>query len=222
MKEDLVRAAADYERGCDLGSSTACTNLGFLYERGRGVAEDQARAVALYQQGCDGSSCRASNLGGCVNVGRAYRDGIGAEKNEEKAAGIFREACDRKESKDDLHAAEGGARACSLLGGLYIAGEGIPKDLEQGRDFSVLGCERGDSFGCFNAAICFSSGAEADPAKAASYFDRACALGDGESCHELAAAYGKGNGVTKDAARAKTLEKRACELGFAAACPKKK
>jgi len=221
VKEDAARAAADYDEACELGSATACTNLGFLYERGRGVRQDRAQAFALYERGCAGTSCLGSNLGGCVNAGRAYRDGIGVAVNEEKAALIFREACDRKQNEDDIHAAENGARACSLLGGLYIAGDGIPKDLEQGRDFSVLGCDRGDSFGCFNAAVCFSSGADADPAKAASYFERACKLGDGESCHALAAAYRKGNGVPRDAARAKALEKQACDLGFAASCGRK-
>ena len=171
VKEDVARAAADYAEGCDLGSANACTNLGFLYERGKGVRQDKARAVELYQRGCDGTSCSASNLGGCVNVGRAYRDGIGVEKNEEKAAQIFRAACDREKNEDDVHAAENGARACSLLGGLYIAGEGIPKDPEHGRDFSIQGCDRGDAFGCFNAAVTYSYGAGSDPAKAVSCFE---------------------------------------------------
>ncbi len=222
VKEDAARAAADYEAACELGSSTGCTNLGFLYERGGGGRADRARALSLYQQGCDGSSCSSSNLGGCVNVGRAYRDGIGTAKDEAKAAEIFRAACERPLSQDEPNAATNSARACSLLGGLYIAGEGIPKDMEHGRDFSILGCDRGDSFGCFNAAVCFSSGAEADPAKAANYFDRACKLGDGESCHELALAYEKGSGVARNSGMAKALEKQACDLGFAASCPKPK
>jgi uncharacterized protein len=222
VKEDAARAAADYEKACSLGSSAGCTNLGFLYERGRGVKEDRARAVALYQQGCDGSSCSASNLGGCVNVGRAYRDGIGVAKDEAKAADIFRAACERRDTSGDPHAATNGARACSLLGGLLIAGDGIPKDLEHGRDFSILGCDRGDAFGCFNAAVCFGSGTDADPVKAASYFDRACKLGDGESCHELAVAYQKGSGVERNPGMATALEKQACELGFTSSCAKPK
>lgn len=222
VREDPAAAAADYAEGCSLGSSTACTNLGFLYEHGRGVRQDKARAVELYQKGCEGSSCRVSNLGGCLNVGRALRDGIGVAVDEPKAAEIFREACHRKADSEDIHAEENGARACSLLGGLYIAGDGIERDLDQGREFSILGCDRGDAFGCFNAAVCYgsSAGASADPAKAASYFDRACRLRDGESCHQLARAYESGKGVPRDAARAKTLEKDACEFGFTDSCPK--
>ncbi len=220
---DPAAAAARYTEACDLGSSTACTNLGFLYERGRGVKADRSRAFALYEQGCRGSSCQPSNLGGCVNVGRAYRDGIGVAKNEAKAAEVFREACDRKPVSADIHAAENGSRACSLLGALYLAGDGIEKDLDSGRKLSELGCERGDSFGCFNAAAVYASGSgvAADPATAASFLEKACAGGDGEGCHDLAVAYEKGNGVKRDTARAAELDKKSCELGFEKACPKK-
>lgn len=158
-----------------------------------------------------------------MNVGRAYRDGIGVEKNEPRAASIFREACDRKLNPDDIHAAENGSRACSLLGGLYLAGDGVEQDLTQGRELSELGCERGDAFGCFNAATVYSSGSgvAADAEKAASFFDRSCQGGDGEGCHDLGVAYQRGTGVTRDPRRAKELFRKACELGFAQACAKK-
>lgn len=214
---DLPRAAAKYQEACTLGSATGCTNLGFLYEKGSGVKVDKLKAVALYQHGCDGTSCQRSNLGGCVNVGRAYRDGIGVEKDEAHAAGIFREACDRKLDPDDIHAAENSARACSLLGGLYIAGDGIPKDLDKGRELSELGCGRGDAFGCFNAAA-----VAADPATADHFLDLACKAGDAEGCFDLGVAYEKGRGVAADRKQAAELYKRACALGFAQACAKKK
>lgn len=223
VPRDVTRAAADYEEACELGSSTACTNFGFIQENGKGVRADKYLALAYYRRGCDGSACQASNLAGCVNVGRAYRDGIGTAKDAAKAAEIFREACDRKENKDDIHSAESGARACSLLGGLYLNGSGVQQDLAQGRELSELGCQRGDSFGCFNAAVVYAggSGVDADPVKAAEFYDKACKGGDGEGCHELAVAYAAGKGVAKDPKLAKTLDQKACELGFAAACGKK-
>ena len=214
---DLARAVAKYQEACALGSATGCTNLGFLYEKGSGVKMDKLKAVALYQHGCDGSSCQPSNLGGCVNVGRAYRDGIGVEKDEARAAGIFREACDRRVDPDDIHAAENGARACSLLGGLYIAGDGIPKDLEKGQELSELGCGRGDSFGCFNAAAVAT-----DPATADHFLDLACKAGDAEGCFDLGVAYEKGRGVAADRKQAAALYRKACQMGFAQACAKKK
>ena len=220
---DVSRAVAKYDEGCELGSSTACTNLGFLYEHGHGVPKDRARAATLYQRGCAGTSCQPSNLGGCLNVGRAYRDGIGVEKDAARAASIFHEACNRKPDAADIHSDTNSSRACSLLGALHLAGDGVPKDLTRGRELSELGCERGDSFGCFNAAAVFTSGAgvEADAAKAASFLDRACQGGDAEGCRDLGVAYEKGKGVTRDRRRAAELFRKACALGFQPACAKK-
>jgi len=221
--KDLSRAAAKYDEGCRMGSSTACTNLGFLYERGHGVKLDKARAVVLYQRGCDGTSCQPPNLTGCVNVGRAYRDGIGVPKDAAHAASIFQLACGRKADPDDLHSAENRSRSCSLLGGLYLAGDGVEKDLARGRKLSESACEQGDTFGCFNAAVTATNGwgGDRDLAKAASFLETACKGGDGEGCNDLAAAYEKGSGVARDRRRATELYRRACELGFEKACPKK-
>lgn len=220
---DISRAAARYEEACEMGSATACTNLGFLYENGRGVKKDPARAVALYQRGCDGTSCQRSNQNGCVNVGRAYRDGIGVEKNAARAAAVFQEACNQKPDPEDVNPEENRSRACSLLGALYLAGDGVVTDLAKGRELSELGCERGDSFGCFNAAAVYrqGSGVERDAAKAAVFLDRACQAGDGEGCNDLGAAYEKGTGVARDRRRAAELYRRACDLGFQAACARK-
>jgi uncharacterized protein len=223
VARDHSRAAARYEEACEMGSSTACTNLGFLYENGRGVAKDRARATALYQRGCDGTSCQSSNLNGCVNVGRAYRDGIGVEKNAARAASVFQEACNRKPDPEDDNNEANRSRACSLLGALYLGGDGVAADLTKGRELSELGCERGDSFGCYNAAALYTrgSGVQKDLAKAVVFLDKACGGGDGEGCHDLGAAYEKGAGVARDRRRAAELYRKACELGFQPACARK-
>ena len=223
VARDISRAVARYEEACGMGSSTACTNLGFLYENGRGVRKDRERAFALYKRGCDGGSCQRSNLNGCVNIGRAYRDGIGVEKDAARAAPIFQEACNRKPDPEDVNPEANGSRACSLLGALYLAGDGVPADPVKGRELSELGCERGDSFGCFNAAAIFTSGTgvPADAARAASFLERACEGGDGEGCYDLGVAYEKGTGVKADRRRAAELFRKACQLGFQRACPRK-
>lgn len=223
VARDISRAAARYEEACDMGSSTACTNLGFLYENGRGVRKDRARAFALYQRGCGGASCQSSNLNGCVNLGRAYRDGMGVEKDAARAASVFEEACNRKPDPEDVNPEQNSSRACSLLGALYLAGDGVATDLAKGRELSELGCERGDSFGCFNAAAVFTAGTgvKADAARVASFLDRACKGGDAEGCYDLGVAYEKGTGVTPDRRRAAELFRKACQLGFQPACAKK-
>jgi uncharacterized protein len=223
VARDISRAAARYEEACGMGSSTACTNVGFLYEHGRGVKKDLSKAVALYKSGCDGTSCQRSNLNGCVNLGRAYRDGIGVEKDAARAASIFQDACHRKPDPEDVNPGENSSRACSLLGALYLAGDGVAADLEKGRELTELGCDRGDSFGCFNAAAVFTSGTgvKSDAVRAASFLERACGGGDAEGCYDLGVAYEKGTGVKPDRRRAAELFRKACQLGFERACPRK-
>ncbi len=53
-----------YKKGCDLGNAKACTNLGYMYGTGKGVAENKYKAVELYRKGCNGGNAR-----GCTNLG---------------------------------------------------------------------------------------------------------------------------------------------------------
>ena len=223
-RADLARAVAAYEEGCEGGSPGACTNLGYFFEHGEGVPKDRARAVELYRRGCEGSSCRGPNLMGCVNLGRAFRDGIGVGKDATRAASIFRDACEEEPRESDVpDAAEQRWRACSLLGALHLSGDGVEKDETAGRELSERGCAGGDAFGCFNAAVAFSSGlgVAPDPARAAFFYGAACDAGDGEGCHESGLAYEKGSGVPRDARRAADLFRKACSAGFAPACARK-
>lgn len=222
VARDAARAVARYEEACEMGSSPACTNLGFLYEKGRGVSKNGPRAFALYERGCAGSSCQPPNRTGCINVGRSYRDGLGVAQDPSRAAAIFREACDRKSDSRDPDAAESASRACSLLGDLYLDGKGVEKNVPKGLELLEGGCERGDSFGCFNAGAVYSAGrGDADAEKAASLFVRACQAGDADGCSQAALAYEKGKGVSRDPRRAAELNGKACELGSQAACAKK-
>jgi uncharacterized protein len=58
-----------YRQGCEGADARGCTNLGFIYEHGRGVETDAGAAVAFYRQGCDGGVARA-----CTNLERMQAD----------------------------------------------------------------------------------------------------------------------------------------------------
>ncbi len=76
------------------------------------------------------------------------------------------------------------ARACSLVGALYLAGRGVPADPGEGLGLSKRGCDQGDGFGCFNTGVVFSRGlgVEPDREQAMAFFRRACGAGDDEAC----------------------------------------
>ena len=48
---DLERAAQLYRMGCEGGNGTGCTNLGLMYEYGRGVGKSVAKARAARRVG---------------------------------------------------------------------------------------------------------------------------------------------------------------------------
>jgi len=62
------------------------------------------------------------------------------------------------------------------------------------------------------------SGIEADFARAAAAFDRACKKKERYSCHELGKAYMVGEGVPTDPAKGIALHQIACDLGVGQAC----
>ena len=181
---DHRRAFRAYAEGCSMGSTTACTDEGFMREWGRGVEQDQALAADRYRRACQDTACQSANLLGCVNLGRAHRDGIGVARDPARAAEIFRGACDRAPAPDDVAPARQRARACSLLGALYLVGQGVDTDPVQGLALSKRGCNEGDDFGCYNAGVVFARGLGVGPDDdmAAGFFRRACEGGDEEAC----------------------------------------
>lgn len=58
------KAAALYERACELGLPQACHRAGEQYRDGKGVAPDDDRARALFERGCrEGSTSACDALG---------------------------------------------------------------------------------------------------------------------------------------------------------------
>ncbi|MFL6245710.1 MAG: PDZ domain-containing protein [Thermoanaerobaculia bacterium] len=209
-------AAPAYEQACNDGVSAACTNVGFLYERGRGVMKDVVRAAGFYRRGCDGSPCDGADIRGCVNLGDAYRDGLGVEQNPALAAEIFRKACAAAPDPQNVDREEARVHACVLLGALEISGLGVTENVESGLSRSMEGCDRGDSYGCFNVAALRAY--REDYAGAATFYQKACDGGDAEGCYELGVLYDEAKGVPFDDELRTALFARACKGGFEKAC----
>jgi TPR repeat protein len=182
--------AGAYEQACDDGNPLACTNLGWMYQYGHGVAVDLDAAMRLYKRGCDGTRCSGRNNLGCVNVARLYRDGIGVKADPELAIVLFRKVCDRGPNRGDAEDAENVARSCSAAGTTALFGEGVVvRDIPRSVGFLEKGCDGGDPFGCFNLGVLYEFGKEIpqDKSRAAGYYQRACDRGDTEACQRGAA-----------------------------------
>ncbi len=77
-------------------------------------------------------------------------------------------------------------------------------------------CSHGDPGACLTLAVAY--GRAKDPARAASFFKKACDGGNAVACFNLGASYSNGEGVTRDQSRALSLFQKACDAGYTVAC----
>ena len=103
-------AATAYKKACDRFAK-ACTNLGFMYNRGQGVEMSSLLAAEYYLRGCE-----HGNALGCTNLGVLYWN-RNLPKNDKEAVEFFERGC-----------RNGDSHACRNLGYLYKYGDGVPKD----------------------------------------------------------------------------------------------
>lgn len=234
------RDVVDCATQCARGHAGSCNNLGLLYSRGEGVAEDQGKAVQLLQQACDGGMMLA-----CSNLGTHYGSGRGAPRDDAKAAALYGRACEGGEAtgcynlgfahKDgngvpvDLpkaallfaRACDGGEGAgCANLGVMFAGGIGVPKDAPRSARLLKLACDGGVVFGCFNLGYAYAHGvgvAQSDT-RALALYQQACDDGNGLACVNLAAMFRNGTGVAKDERRATTYFEKSCDLGESLGC----
>jgi hypothetical protein len=101
-----------YRKGAEQGDADAEFNLGLLYFRGHGVAQDYAQAAAWYRKAAEQGWADAE-----AALGAMYYLGQGVPQDYADAALWFRKAADR-----------GTVRAEYMLGSLYESGRGVQQD----------------------------------------------------------------------------------------------
>lgn len=175
---------------CSHGSGPACIALGIALDEGRIIPRDAAEAGKNFAHACE---LGLSN--GCAGVLRMVGESKGS---------FFQSACDR-----------GDGESCFLLGSLYYAGGGVPKD--SARAFALLrqSCSSGWWRGCGGLAECYRAGmgTAVDNARAIEDFDKACQAGIASSCFSASSMY---RGLN-DLAKAEKRLRQGCQIsvGFA-------
>lgn len=152
-KGRTAEAVQVLDKGCELGSASACTQLGRLAQQGRHKSDLDPQAI--FQKGCDEgepeacyrlgaaltkgeiaqketpalaayeTACEGGYTAACEEVGRSHL-ARGTHYEAGIAAGYFDTACDA-----------GRTDACSELGHLYKAGKGVERDRKLGRELLV-------------------------------------------------------------------------------------
>lgn len=88
LEVDYEKSMDYYQKACELSISAGCTNLGIMYEEGKGDDVDLEMAAAYY-----GLACNLKDANGCYYLGIAYEKGLGVEKEEQKSKELYRVAC---------------------------------------------------------------------------------------------------------------------------------
>ncbi len=147
VPKDDQQAIAWYRKAAEQNYAPAQSNLGAMYQNGQSVRKDDQQAIAWYRKAAEQNYALAQN-----NLGVMYQYGQGVRKDEQQAIAWYRKAADQglalalNNLDEDAEAAvnrndfatairimrpladQGHARAQRLLGMVYNAGWGVPKD----------------------------------------------------------------------------------------------
>ena len=218
------------------GDAAACTLLGVMLATGDGAKRDPAQAQHFFRRS---AIAKGFDFGGCelgsssVSRGISFRSSYCDRAAHDCPKGC-KSACDaalgvlRSRYIEPLQracTAQRGA-ACLLLGvqysyGAYMEHLGylVEGDPEQAKGPLQTACDAGVGAACelisYSVYDAVGDPNPAGDAKARALRQRACALGDGGSCTELA---GELVEKAKNVAAGRELYERACELGMVVVC----
>ena len=109
---DYATALKEWRPLAEQGNVGAQFNLGFMYEKGKGVPRNYKIASKWYRM-----SAEQGNAGAQYNLGLMYAKGQGVPKDYKLAVKWFRKSAE-----------QGNAGAQSNLGVMYAKGQGVLKD----------------------------------------------------------------------------------------------
>ena len=159
--------------------------LGVAENDGHMIPRDPVQAGKLFAHACE---LKLSS--GCSGILQVVSENNGA---------FFQNACEH-----------GDGESCFLLGSLYFAGQGVPR--EPSRAFALLqqSCSDGWMRGCSGLAECYRAGAgtPVDNFKAIAEFDNGCKGGIASSCFSASAMYRGMN----DSAAAQNRLREGCQI----------
>lgn len=203
-QRDVPLARAHLFAGCRKGSGAACTDLGYLFEKGKLIAKDARMAAQLYFRGCELGYAK-----GCTNTGYMYEKGKGVRQDPVRAVSYYEKGCNM-----------GNARGCTNLGYMVRNGVGVTQDDARARELYRRACEGGNAGGCTNLGYLHQTGqgARQDLALAVRLYRRGCDGGSGIGCGNLGSMYEYGQGVGRSAAQAMKYYRKGCEAGNRQSC----
>ena len=138
--QDAVEAT---RLAAEQGDAGAQSNLGVMYEGGRGVSRDETEAVRWFRLAAEQGFAQAQS-----NLGAMYADGRGVPRDDTEAVRWLR-----------LAAEQGHVAAQSNLGNMHREGRGVPRDETEAVRWFLLAAEQGDAHAQYNLGVMYGTAA---------------------------------------------------------------
>ena len=90
MPLNYEKALFYYRKAVELGSSTAETNIGLMYQNGQGVQQDYGEAYHWYRK-----AAKHGNTDGQYHLGYMYQFGYGVKQSNKNAIKWYKEASEQ-------------------------------------------------------------------------------------------------------------------------------
>ncbi len=181
---DYVAALKILRPLADQSNAQAQYLLGYLYDQGRGVAQNDVEAVKWYRLAAD-----QGEAGAQYNLGNMYLQGRGVVQDDVEAV---RWLC--------LAADQGSSQAQSNLGVMYDCGRGVPQNDVEAVKWYRLAADQSEAGAQYNLSKMYlqGRGVVQDDVEAVEWLRLAADHGSAEAQYNLGAMYEMGRGVTQN------------------------
>ena len=201
--KDYERALPYFNEAAEANNSEAMTFVGYMYEKGLGVAINNSMALYWYRRGAEAGNSYSMN-----NLGWMLLNAIGVDKNPYEAEMWLRKSVKL-----------GNALAMTNIGGMYRDGLGGEQDYDKAFQWYQKGADAGNDIAMNNLGWLYEQGfgVEKNYQKAAYWYKLSADAGNAYAMTNLGWFYENGLGVEKSDEKAVYWYKLGAEAGNAQA-----
>jgi TPR repeat protein len=224
---------ASISKAAEQGDAYAQSTLGFMFDKGQGVAQDYAQAVYWYRKAAEQGYANAQ-----YNLGVMFEKGHGVPQDYARAFYWYRKAAEQGDANAecnlsgmyqngegvlqdygqavfwDRKAAEKGvANAQDSLGSRYLLGQGVPRDYAQAAYWYRKAADQGYAKGQYNLGVMYynGQGVPLDYGQALYWYHKAADQDYADAEYNIGVMYEKGQGVPQNSAQASYWYRKANE-----------
>jgi TPR repeat protein len=196
---DFATALKEWQPLAEQGEANSQYNMGLLYARGQGVAQDYKQALGWYEKAAEQGVPAAE-----YNLGVMYANGQGVAADPEQAEKWFLKAAEK-----------GVGEAVTGLATIYSEGEGAFKNYAEAEKWYRQAADKGVASAAFNLGVMYDigQGVQQSYPEALKWYHNAADAGYASALTNIAILYYNGQGVKRNLSEAYIWFARAQKLG---------